>query len=323
MVSCAANPRPFLIAILGPTATGKSSLALRLAEEFDGEIVNCDSRQIYRDMLIGTAAPTDAERDRVPHHLFGRISPETLFSAGDYQPLARDCLHDILKRGRTPIFVGGTGFYFAALTEGLHQVPVDEEVRNRVEDRLHSGGLPGLLDELRRLDPAALTIIDTKNPRRVARALEIVTITGKPLAHTLQDRNPLNARVLAFRIDVSRPLLHARIDARVDEMIRLGLENEVRELEVTYGFAAPGLQTIGYSEWQSCFAGSQTREETAFLIKQHTRQYAKRQETWFARRSVFTPIAADESGYRQTRAAVAAFLGLANQPMVLGRFSEK
>lgn len=290
MASCAlenpprvASRRP-LIAILGPTAVGKSDLAVEICRRFDGDLFNADSRQVYREMEIGTAKPSPAERALVPHRLFDLVTPDQAFSAGDYERLGRQELEQTWKSGRIPVLCGGTGFYFEALVHGLPETHVDPELRVSLEERFHQEGLPGLIDELRRLDPVGAETIDLVNPRRVIRALEIVLLSGKTLHEARSGRNPLVADLFPIVGTIPREQLAERISRRVAAMISRGLQAEVETLIKRYGWIAPGMQTIGYSEWKPFFEGSATANQVAEEISLRTRQYAKRQETWFRRR---------------------------------------
>jgi len=278
-----AQKKPVL-AVLGPTASGKTGLALEIADRHGCEIVNCDSRQIYSEMLIGTAHPTQAEMAQSPHHLFSIITPDRSFSAAEYAEAAAAAIRQIWHRSRIPLLVGGTGFYYDALAEGLGAAGNDIELAQRLQQELQTKGLAAMLDRLQKLDPAASSQIDVNNPRRVLRAIEIVTNTGRPLAENRRV-SPLPEAVFK-PVVVTRPReeLHKAIERRVDEMIAAGLENEVRRLVGKYGRQAPGLNSIGYNEWFALLEGKADLHATREAIVIHTRQYAKRQETWLRRR---------------------------------------
>lgn len=273
-------PRP-LIAILGPTACGKSALALDLALRFELEIVNCDSRQIYREMEIGTAKPGPEERAAVPHHLFDLVAPDERFSAGEYARQATSCCESVWKAGKIPLLVGGTGFYYDALIEGLPEESGDPDLQIRLQERIENEGLQALLDEFDRLDPAGAASIDRRNPRRVMRALELVLAGGRPLAEVRKRHGGIRANIFPILVTIDRESLHDRIAGRVDAMIAAGLAAEARSLIARYGIDAPGLKSIGYTEWAEPRADEDSIRE---LIVAHTRQYAKRQETWFRKR---------------------------------------
>ena len=273
-------PQP-LIAVLGPTACGKSALALDLARRFGFEIVNCDSRQIYREMEIGTAKPGPGERAAVPHHLFDLVGPGERFSAGEYARQATACCESLWAAGKVPLLVGGTGFYYDALIEGLPEESGDPALQLLLQDRLESEGLQVLLDELDRLDPAGGASIDRRNPRRVLRALELVLAGGRPLADVRMRHGAIRATAFPILVTIDRESLHERIAGRVDAMIAAGLANEARSLIDRFGSDAPGLKSIGYAEWAEPHADEASVREA---IIAHTRQYAKRQETWFRKR---------------------------------------
>ena len=270
-----------LIALLGPTACGKSALALDLAHGFGLDIVNCDSRQIYREMEIGTAKPGATERAAAPHHLFDLVTPGERFSAGEYARKAAACCETLWNHGRIPLLVGGTGFYYDALTEGLPEETGNPGLQKQLQERLATKGLQQLLDELERLDPAGAASIDRHNSRRVTRALELVLSSGQPLAQAWKRQGALEAEILCISVTIDRGLLHKRIASRVDAMLAAGLAGEARSLLEKYGPDAPGMQTIGYSEWADPQALESEVRESIII---HTRQYAKRQETWFRKR---------------------------------------
>ncbi len=273
-----------IIAVLGPTASGKSSLALELAREFSGAIVNCDSRQIYRGMDIGTAKPSAQEQSQVDHHLFDLVNPDASFSAGDYKDLAAPTIIRLAQKGKLAILAGGTGFYYSAIAEGLPPTAGDPKVAAELNELLQQKGLEYLQQELLRLDPQAYSRIDLQNSRRVLRAIEIVKITDRPFAENIAQA-PLPQGAF-FPIVVTRPrdVLHSRIEIRVKEMFDQGLEHEVNKLAQRFGFGAPGLNSIGYAEWAGYFEGKKSKSEVFDEIVINSRQYAKRQETWFKKR---------------------------------------
>jgi len=218
-----------LIAIVGPTAVGKSELALRLAEEFGGEIVSADSRQIYRGLDIGTAKPTAEERQRVPHHLLDVVNPDEVLTLAQYQELAYAAIDDILARGKVPFLVGGTGLYIKAVVEGwsIPRVPPNERLRAELYRLAELEGPEALHARLREVDPAAAARIDPRNVRRVIRALEVCLTAGRPISQ-LQARRPPPYRILRIGLTMPREELYRRIDERADRMIARGLVEEVR-----------------------------------------------------------------------------------------------
>ena len=277
------------IAVVGPTASGKSALALTLAERFDGEIVSCDSMQIYRGMDIGTAKPTPEERRRVPHHMIDILDPDEPYSAADYGDEAARVATEILSRGKLPVFCGGTGLYLTAALTGRHgdAPPSDPALRAELSERGKTeAGRAKLYEELAAVDPISAAATHKNNLRRVVRALEIYRLTGKPKSvFDEESRNcPPRFDCLTLGLDFpERGALYRRIDRRVDEMTAAGLYDEAKTLW-DKGYLAPGTtagQAIGYRQFLPCFTGEATPEEAAEDIKLATRRYAKRQLTWF------------------------------------------
>lgn len=272
---------PLLLA--GPTAVGKSAIALRLAEALGGEIVSVDSMQVYRGLDIGTAKPGAEERRRVPHHLIDLCALTESFDAARFVQHARLAVETIQGRGRVPILCGGTGLYFKAFLEGLGEAPpADPALRAELE----ATPLPELLRELERRDPLTFARIDRQNPRRVVRALEVIRLTGKPFsAQRAAWRAPpaeSGSTPAFFCLSRARDDLHARIDARVEEMFARGLVDETRRL-LALGLAAnrTARQALGYRQVLEHLRGERSLAETIELVKVRTRQFAKRQLTWF------------------------------------------
>ena len=277
------------LAVVGPTASGKSALALTLAERFGGEIVSCDSMQIYRGMDIGTAKPTPEERRRVPHHMIDICDPDEPYSAADYGDAAAKVASEILSRGKLPIFCGGTGLYLTAALTGRHgeAPPSDPALRAELTERGKTEeGRAELYRELAAVDPATAAATHQNNLRRVVRALEIYRLTGKPKSvfDEKTRATPPRFDCLTLGLDFpERGALYRRIDRRVDEMMAAGLYDEAKTLWER-GYLAPGTtagQAIGYRQFLPCFPGDATPEEAAEEIKTATRRYAKRQLTWF------------------------------------------
>ena len=272
-----------LIAIVGPTAVGKSELALRLAEEFGGEIVSADSRQIYRGLDIGTAKPTAEERRRVPHHLLDVVDPDEVLTLAQYQELAYAAIDDILARGKVPFLVGGTGLYIKAVVEGwsIPRVPPNEKLREELYRLAELEGPEALHARLREVDPAAAARIDPRNVRRVVRALEVYAETGRPISE-LQRRSPPPYRTLQIGLTMEREELYRRIDERVERMIERGLVEEVRGLiERGYGLDLPAMSGLGYREIGLYLRGEIGLEEAIRLIKRNTRRFVRHQYNWF------------------------------------------
>jgi len=272
-----------LIVIVGPTAVGKSELALRLAEEFDGEIVSADSRQIYRYMNIGTAKPTSAEQSLVPHHLIDIVDPDQQYTVADYQKDAYRAIADILARGRVPFLVGGTGLYVKAVVEGLviPRVPPDPVLRRRLEELAEREGPETLHRELETVDPTAARNIDPRNVRRVIRGIEVFHITGKPIS-TLQRVQPPPYRVLTIGLTCDRATLYRRIDERVDKQIAEGLVEETKRLvAMGYGYDLPSMSGLGYRQIGAYLRGEMDLPSAIQLIKNETHRFARQQYTWF------------------------------------------
>ncbi len=295
-----------LIAVAGPTASGKTALAVQLALHFNGEVVSNDSMQIYKGMEIGTAAPTIEERLGVPHHLVGICTPDTDFSCADYSELGKKCADDIISRGKLPVFCGGTGLYLDSVTtisnysEGVKNEALREALMREAEEH----GNEALHAKLRAVDPEAAEAIHPNNVRRVIRAIEIFETTGIPKTEwDKRSKNavpPYDAKIIVLDF-LNRELLYERIDRRVDIMLRCGLEEEARKLfaEGLISEKSPAYQAIGYKELLPYLAGEETLLEGAERIKQNSRRYAKRQITWFKRyKDAIVIHPDDENGMR-------------------------
>jgi tRNA dimethylallyltransferase len=276
---------PPVLAIAGPTATGKSALALVLAEARDGEIVNADALQVYRGFDIGTAKPTPEERARMPHHLIDVQDPTERYSAGEFARRAREAIAEIHGRGKRALVVGGSGLYLRALLDGISPVPGgDRAVRRALRERVEAEGLPALYEELRRRDPPTAARLPPGDSQRILRALEVVEATGTRLSEWIA-RRPYGAeRVAAVRLGLTLPraLLYDAIERRVARMIELGWVEEVSHL-LARGLspAAPAFQAIGYREIARHLAGEWSLERALEETIRATRRYAKRQLTWF------------------------------------------
>jgi tRNA dimethylallyltransferase len=270
--------------IVGPTGSGKSDLALRIALAVGGEIVNCDSLQVYRGFDIGTAKVPAAERQGVPHHLIDVIDPAQLFTAGDYARLAEAVLREIAGRGRMPVVAGGTGFYLRALLDGLFPGPSrDETLRTRLERREESraGSLHRIL---KRLDPAAAARIHPNDKNKTVRALEVRLIEGRSLSSLFErGREPLTGfGPIKLGLDPPRELLYARLNARAGAIFERGLVDEVRHLLASgVPGAAKPFESLGYRQALRVVEGSLTLEQALESTQLETRRYAKRQITWF------------------------------------------
>ncbi len=275
-----------LLVIVGPTASGKSNLALHLAQRFQGEIVNCDSLQIYTGMDIGTAKPSLTERQSVPHFLFDVRNPDQVFTAGEYSRLARPILRDIASRSSIPIVTGGAGFYLKALLEGLFPGPQrSEEIRSRLStlEQRKSGTLHRILSCW---DAESAVRIHSNDTNKLIRALEVTLLERQPLAQALrQQRNRLQGfRILKLGLNPDRPTLRSRIDLRSRLMFDSGLLAEVQALQAAgFGSAAKAMESVGYRQAHACLAGQITESEAIADTALRTAQYAKRQMTWFRR----------------------------------------
>jgi len=280
---CASDP--LLVAIVGPTGSGKTSLSLAVAEHFTSEIVNCDSVAIYREFEIGTAKPSAAERARAPHHLFDILDPEQQMTAGEYARIARETLQEIKARGRMPIVVGGTGFYLRALLEGLFEGPErSDELRLRLRDIEHRRGAEHVHNILRRLDPAAAERIHANDVPKVIRAIEVCLQARKPMTELWeQGRDPLQGfRVVRLGLNPERNALYARINRRCEQMFEAGLIEETEHLMKAHP-DAPALASLGYKQAAQFLRGEINKKLALWAAQQGHRNYAKRQLTWFRR----------------------------------------
>jgi len=265
---------------------GKTDLSLEVAEALGAEIISADSRQVYKELTIGTAKPSPEAQERVPHHFIGERTLQDPFSAGTYAEEANDRIRSILERGRPPLIVGGATLYLHALQYGLADIPdVDDSVRERLEDRLDEEGPEALFDELQEVDPKQAEKADPTKTQRVIRALEVYHGTGKPLTyyHENQPEPPFSFTTVVLNRD--RDELYSRINERVDRMLEQGLLDEVRKVMDIDGVALdePPLSTIGYREPIQHLRGEIEYDEMVRLVKRNTRRYAKRQLTWFRR----------------------------------------
>ncbi len=306
-----------VVVVAGPTASGKSQLALELAESSNGEIVNYDSVQIFRRLDIGASKPPDSDRRRVPHHLIDIREPGEDFSAGDYQRLARSTLGEVSGRGKLPVMVGGSGFYLRAVTEGLFAGPQrSEHWRSRLEQRADARGREYLHRLLVRLDPRAAARIAPRDKPKVIRALEVRLETGRSLSDHLEiePRRPAtNFEFCLIGLDPPRAALYERIDRRVDRMIEEGLVAEVRRLVDDGVRRGSGVfLAIGYRHILAHLDGVHPLDEAIILIKRDTRRYAKRQISWFKKQHAicwFDGFGDDETTIERIRRYLDSNLG--------------
>lgn len=273
-----------LLVIGGPTASGKTELAIKLAQKFNTEIVNADSRQVYKDLSIGVAKPSPAQLAEVKHHLIGTVDLDQPYNAGIYEKEALACITEIFKTKDVAVLVGGTGLYIKSVIHGLDEFGENEEALNEIRaeltDKYETEGLETMVDMLISLDPSCENTISLTNPYRVLRALEQIKLHNKPLSEIRTgETKDRPFKTYNFYLNPERRILYQRINARVDEMMLAGLENEAKLLFPQKELKS--LQTVGYSELFEYFDGNLTKEQAVEKIKQHTRNYAKRQVTYF------------------------------------------
>jgi len=277
-----------IICVAGPTASGKTALAIYLAKLLCGEVVSCDSMQVYRGMDIGTAKPTQQEMGDIPHHMLSICDPDEPFSVGKYVQMTDPIIEDILSRGKTVILAGGTGLYMDSLIQGRSFAQEqDESLRAALEKRADAEGTAVLLNELQEFDPETASRLCEKDRKRIIRATEVYLLTGKTLTeHNLQTQSiPHKYHPLWLGLTYSRrEELYARIDLRVDKMLEAGLMEEIQGLlQKGYSPDSTAFQAIGYKEFLAALEGKCSLEQAADAVKQGSRRYAKRQLTWFRR----------------------------------------
>lgn len=274
---------PEVLAIVGPTAVGKTEIGIRVASELDGEIISADARQIYRHMNVGTAKPSSEERKDVPHYMIDIVEPGEYFSAGKFGELGRKHITEINSRGKTPIVVGGSGLYVRSLIDGLIEGNArDESIRENISQEIADKGIQTVYDRLAGIDADYASTISSNDEVRIVRALEVYTLTGKTLSKSISDQQPPLVNTLFFGLMMNRENLVIRIEERVEKMIENGLVNEVAKLiESGYGEKLKKLPTIGYSEVIEHLEGRIDEATMLSEIKKHSRRYAKHQMTWF------------------------------------------
>lgn len=282
--------KPRVVAVGGPTASGKTALSVALARAFDGEIINADSMQIYKNLDVGTAKPSAEERQGIPHYLLDFLSPETPYSVADFTAAADPLIRDIAARGRLPLVVGGTGLYITSLLSGMAFAPekTDPAIRARLQARADTEGGAALYAELQRVDPDYAAQVHPNNLPRVIRALELFEATGRRMSDQRREARPAEAPYHALCLCLTcrdRAVLYSRIDRRVDEMVENGVLDEARQVYDHRDAYRTAAQAIGYKEFFPYFEGTANLTECTERLKQATRNYAKRQLTWFRRQN--------------------------------------
>jgi len=285
-----------LIAIVGPTAVGKTAMAISLAQYFKTEIISADSRQFYREMTIGTAKPDLEELASAPHHFINSHSITQDYSAGDFEREALHKLDELFRQNDVVVMVGGSGLFVRALCQGLDDLPkAGDEVRERLNNEMAQLGLEQMKERLKTIDPAYYQIADIDNPQRVVRALEVFEATGKPMSfYHKKDLNKRPFDILTIGLNMERPELYERINLRVERMMEMGLLEEVKSL-VPFR-SKPALLTVGYAELFDYLDGNISLEEAVERIQQNSRRYAKRQITWFKKYGNTSWFQSDETG---------------------------
>ncbi len=277
--------KPVVIVICGPTASGKTGISIELAKQINGEIVSCDSMQIYKDMNIGTAKPTEEEMQGIPHHMLDFVLPTQRYSVADFKKDAKKAIREIVQRGKVPIVVGGTGLYVDSLIYEIEypQIKFDENYREELEKQVKEQGLDNLYEQAKKIDPEAIEKISKTDKKRILRILEIYHSTGKTKTEqeilSRQKEPEFDYHVYALSWD--REVLYQRINKRVDIMIEQGLIEEVKNIIQKYDTFPTAMQGLGYKEVVEYLEQKTTKEEMIEKIKQETRRYAKRQITWF------------------------------------------
>lgn len=289
-----------MLAVVGPTASGKSDLAIEICKKFCGEVISCDSMQIYKRMNIGTAKPSVDEMQGIAHHLLDFLEPGTDYSVSDYVADADRCVHDLWSRGVLPVFCGGTGLYIDSYISGFEfsEFENDPSVRKRIENEFSVSGIEPIYEKLKSIDPESAESIDIHNVKRVIRALEVYETTGITISEWNR-RSKLNAKkkdCLIIGLDYkNRETLYSRIDARVDLMLDMGLINEAKSLyDDGLMSTRTASQAIAYKEFIPYFNGEDTIENCVEILKRNSRRYAKRQLTWFRRNKDIKWIFKDE-----------------------------
>jgi tRNA dimethylallyltransferase len=289
--------------VVGPTAVGKTTLSVMLANKLPIEVVSADSRQIYRYLDIGTAKVSEEIRQRIPHYMIDICDPDEYFSAGMYSRISRKVIDEIHQRGKIPVVVGGSGFYISALIDGIFDVEVhDENIRQELKEYEEKNGLEDLYHELQKCDPEYAAKISPTDTQRIFRSLEVYRATGRNLSSWhKQDSEPAKFKPVMFGITMEREDLYNRIDRRVREMFEQGLMDEAQKLiHMGYRPGMNALNTVGYKEIFEYLAGEITSDQMIYLIQRNSRRYAKRQLTWFRKdERIMWHLKQDDNDFRK------------------------
>ena len=275
--------KPWLITIVGPTAVGKTSLAIDFAEKLGTEIISCDSRQIYRELIVGAARPTDEQLNHISHHFIAIRSVKDYYNASMFETESLQLLKQLFEKHQAVIMTGGSGLYVDAVINGIDDFPTtDPEVRQQLLKLFEKEGIEGLRNQLKRVDPVYYSQVDLRNSKRILKALEVNIMTGRPYSSfLLKTRKERPFNILKIALNLDRKELHQRINLRVDEMVKKGLVEEAKSLFALKNLNA--LNTVGYKEMFDHLDGKQTLEVAIELIKRNTRRYARRQISYFSR----------------------------------------
>jgi len=287
-----------VIAVIGPTASGKTGLAVEIAKKFGGEVVSADSMQIYSELAIGTAKPTEKEMDGVKHHLIGHKSIDDEYSVADYVEEAKKAIDNIASKNKIPVLCGGTGLYVDSLLSNTEfsEIKSSPEIREKLFEFAKENGNEALFEKLYKIDPESAAKTHANNLSRVVRALEVFEVTGKTMSEHQKDSHPVPSIYEVCYIGTNfadREKLYSRIEQRIDEMLIEGVEKEAKFL-FDHNGTCTAAQAIGYKEFYPYFRGEMSREEAVSVLKKETRHYAKRQLTWFRRNEKINWIYRDE-----------------------------
>ncbi|MBQ2795274.1 MAG: tRNA (adenosine(37)-N6)-dimethylallyltransferase MiaA [Oscillospiraceae bacterium] len=292
------NTKIPVVAVIGPTASGKTGLAVKIAKEFNGEVISADSMQIYSELCIGTAKPTKEEMEGIKHHLVGHKSIDEEYSVVDYVEEAKKAISDVFSRGKLPVLCGGTGLYVDSLLSGTEfsEIKSDPQVRKNLFEYIEKNGCEALYNKLMEIDPECAQKTHPNNVIRVVRAMEVFEITGKTISEHQKNSHPKPSEYNVCYIGTTfadREKLYARIEQRIDEMLDEGVEEEAQFLFEHAG-TCTAAQAIGYKEFYPYFKNEMSREEAVSVLKKETRHYAKRQLTWFRRNKDINWLCRDE-----------------------------